>query len=273
MMIRTVFHQLRLSFLFAPARTCSSFRSLSSQQAVDLALVFANPLPPLLASLLSRALPPSLSGDALLVALHPHITGLDTPLRTRVMRTRARLEFFKNLSLVIEIDSSGRWMVPTGEVDVTFSFFFNQAVVGLSHKLCKRLQACRIAWEKLTEPRVDVDAWGHPGLPRTRLDLTVVDPEAVHCWLLRMLSERKRASAEKAHEGLGVDSEQFGLGLDSLLRKLAGYKQSAKQLEETEADLCWSGESSRACRWRGAPPRGSSRPQGTRPPEDRTFCS
>ena len=72
------------------------------RRSLDLALVFANPLPPLLASLLSRALPPSLSGDALLVALHPHITGLDTPLRTRVMRTRVRLEFFKILSFVFE---------------------------------------------------------------------------------------------------------------------------------------------------------------------------
>ena len=32
--------------------------------------------------------------------------------------------------------------------------------------------------ERLTEPRVDVDAWGHPGLPHMRLDFTVVDAEA-----------------------------------------------------------------------------------------------
>ena len=34
--------------------------------------------------------------------------------------------------------------------------------------------------ERLTEPRVDVDAWGHPGLPHMRLDFTVVDAEAIH---------------------------------------------------------------------------------------------
>ena len=80
--------------------------------------------------------------------------------------------------------------------------------------------------------RVDVDAWNHPGLPHTRLDFTVVDPEAVHCWLLRMLNKRKRASAEKAHEvweataSLCNSAGRFGLGLDSLLRKLAGCKRA-----------------------------------------------
>ena len=34
---------------------------------------------------------------------------------------------------------------------------------------------------RLTEPRVDVDAWRHPGLPHMRLDFTVVDAEALHC--------------------------------------------------------------------------------------------
>ena len=34
--------------------------------------------------------------------------------------------------------------------------------------------------DRLTEPRVDVDAWGHPGLPHVRLDFTVADAEAIH---------------------------------------------------------------------------------------------
>ena len=34
--------------------------------------------------------------------------------------------------------------------------------------------------DRLTEPRVDVDAWGHPGQPHMRLDFTVVDAEALH---------------------------------------------------------------------------------------------
>ena len=34
--------------------------------------------------------------------------------------------------------------------------------------------------DRLTEPRVDVDAWGHPGLPHIRLGFTVVDAEAIH---------------------------------------------------------------------------------------------
>ena len=33
--------------------------------------------------------------------------------------------------------------------------------------------------ERLTEPRVDVDAWGHLGLPHMRLHFTVVDAEAL----------------------------------------------------------------------------------------------
>ena len=34
--------------------------------------------------------------------------------------------------------------------------------------------------DRFTEPRVDVDAWGHAGLPHIRLDFTVVDAEAIH---------------------------------------------------------------------------------------------
>ena len=36
-----------------------------------------------------------------------------------------------------------------------------------------------LATEKLTEPRIDVDAWEHPGLPHIRLDFTEVDAESL----------------------------------------------------------------------------------------------
>ena len=36
-----------------------------------------------------------------------------------------------------------------------------------------------LATEKLSEPRVNVDAWGHLGLPYIRLDFTVLDAEAI----------------------------------------------------------------------------------------------
>ena len=34
--------------------------------------------------------------------------------------------------------------------------------------------------EVVSRRSVDVDAWGHPGLPHIRLDFTVVDAEALH---------------------------------------------------------------------------------------------
>ena len=57
--------------------------------------------------------------------------------------------------------------------------------------------------EKLTEPRVDVDAWGHPGLPHIRLDFTVVDAEALHYpSAMRKAQDTapEAAQAEKAKE-------------------------------------------------------------------------
>ena len=60
-----------------------------------------------------------------------------------------------------------------------------------------------LATEKLTEPRVDVDARGHPGLPHMRLDLTVVDAEALHySSVMRKAQEQAPAAAqaEKAKE-------------------------------------------------------------------------
>ena len=94
----------------APASSCTTSRALGSAfaarpsvfsyEAADLALAFIDRLPALLASLLSRALPSSPSGVALLAILHPPTTGVDEPLRTRVVRTRVQLECFEILGLV-----------------------------------------------------------------------------------------------------------------------------------------------------------------------------
>ena len=69
-----------------------------------------------------------------------------------------------------------------------------------------------LATEKLTEPRVDVDAWGHPGLPHMRFDLTIVDAEALHYSsamrkhksrrpLQHKWRKRRKANMEKTKEG------------------------------------------------------------------------
>ena len=97
--------------------------------------------------------------------------------------------------------------------------------------------------EKLTEPRIDVDAWGHPGLPHIRLDFTVVDAETLHYYSAMRKAQKTApaaAQAEKAKKskygktkgGVGVTgiamklSGRFGPGLDALLRRLAGYKRA-----------------------------------------------
>ena len=100
-----------------------------------------------------------------------------------------------------------------------------------------------LATEKLTEPRVDVDAWGHLGLPHMRLDLTIVDAEALHYFSVMRKAQEKApaaAQAEKAKEnkygktngGVGVMgiavqlSGRFGPRLDTLRRQLAGYERA-----------------------------------------------
>ena len=95
--------------------------------------------------------------------------------------------------------------------------------------------------ERLTEPRVDVDAWGHPGLLHIRLDFTVVDAEALHysSTMSKALETAPAAAqAEKPKESKygktkgGVTGTamqlngRFGPGLDALLRRLAGYKRA-----------------------------------------------
>ena len=60
--------------------------------------------------------------------------------------------------------------------------------------------------DRLTEPRVDVDAWGHPGLPHMRLDFTVVDAEALHySSAMRKAQDTAPAAAqaEKSKENKG----------------------------------------------------------------------
>ena len=100
-----------------------------------------------------------------------------------------------------------------------------------------------LATEKLTEPRVDVDAWGHPGLPHIRFDYTVVDAEALHLTsAMRKAQEKAPAAAQaekakankygNAKRGIGVMgiamqlSGRFGPRLDALLRKLAGFQRA-----------------------------------------------
>ena len=59
-----------------------------------------------------------------------------------------------------------------------------------------------LVMEKLTEPRVDVDAWGHPGLPHIRLNFTVVDAEAFHySSAMRKAQETAPAAAQAESEG------------------------------------------------------------------------
>ena len=48
-----------------------------------------------------------------------------------------------------------------------------------------------------TEPRVDIDAWGHPGLPHLRLDFTAIDPDAQHWATHRAVPAGAAAHAER----------------------------------------------------------------------------
>ena len=118
----------RLSF-------CSStinFPSVSSYEAADLALAFIDPLHPLLASLLSRAQPSPPSGVALLDTVNPPIAGVHKPLRAGVVRTRVQLKLFEILGLLFaQTTMQFFWderMMPSGDIDVTFSFCFSCVV-------------------------------------------------------------------------------------------------------------------------------------------------
>ena len=127
----------------------------------------------------------------------------------------------------------------------------------LTHKACvdaglrsqQEVVVPALAIEKLTEPRVDVDAWGHPGLPHLRLDFTVTDPRtehfsSAHREIAGAAAKAEGAKAEKYGTpigGVGVTglalelSGRFGPGLDSLLRRLAGYRRALQSAAGREA--------------------------------------
>ena len=95
-----------------------------------------------------------------------------------------------------------------------------------------------LATENLTEPRVDVDAWGHPRLPHIRLEFTVVDEEALHyssamrkgqeAPVVAQAQRAKESKYGKPTGGVGVTgislqlNGRFVPGLDMLLRSLRG---------------------------------------------------
>ena len=100
-----------------------------------------------------------------------------------------------------------------------------------------------LATEKLTEPRVDVNAWGHPGLPHIRLDFSVVDAESLHySSVVRKGQEKAPAAAQaerlkeskygRGRERVGVTgislqlSGSFSPELDALLRRLPEYTRA-----------------------------------------------
>ena len=102
----------------------------------------------------------------------------------------------------------------------------------------------RLATEKLTEPRVDVDARGHPGLPHTRLDFSrrcgssarlLCHAEKTRGGTGCSTSRTKASKHGRAREGVGVAGisvqlgGRFGPGLYALLRKLAGYKRAVSK--------------------------------------------
>ena len=94
----------------------------------------------------------------------------------------------------------------------------------------------------MLEPRIDVDAWGHPALPHMRLDITVVDPDAER---YQQTSDSMAPAAEKAErgkvnkyggiqggvavQGLGLElSGRLGPTFDRTLRQLAGMARAER---------------------------------------------
>ena len=63
-----------------------------------------------------------------------------------------------------------------------------------------------MATDKLTELWVDVDAWGHPGLPHIRLHFTVVDEEAHH----HSSAMRKGQAAPAAAQAERAKTNKYG---------------------------------------------------------------
>ena len=133
----------------------------------------------------------------------------------------------------------------------------HNAGCALLHSSCKEagLHAQRevivpdLATDKLKEPRVDVDAWGHPGLPHLRLDFTVVDPDAQRYFSLTdapghaadTAEAGKRGKYGKSKGGMGVDgmalelTGRFGPELDAHLRRCAGLARATAVAHGREA--------------------------------------
>ena len=92
-----------------------------------------------------------------------------------------------------------------------------------------------LATAKRAEPRIDIGAWGHPGLPHLRLDVTVADPAAD-----RNAGGTDRAERSKATKygiprgGVGVTglalalTGRLGTQFDRLLRHLAGLARAER---------------------------------------------
>ena len=106
-----------------------------------------------------------------------------------------------------------------------------------------------LATPKLTQPRVDVDAWGHTGLPHLRIDFTTVTASAAR---YQRAQHRPAQAAETAEQGkankyghrpggVGVTgaamelSGRHGSSLDSILRKFAGYARANATATGTDA--------------------------------------
>ena len=98
-----------------------------------------------------------------------------------------------------------------------------------------------LATPKLTEPRIDVDAWGHPGYPHLRIDFTVAGNAAKRYQQAIATPAQAAETAERgkrnkygaaAAGGVQVSGAalelkgRHGPGLDQLLRTLAGLARA-----------------------------------------------
>ena len=110
-----------------------------------------------------------------------------------------------------------------------------------------------LATAQLTEPRIDIDAWGHPGLPHLRLDVTVVDPAAERYAKVRGQPAGPAQMAERGKAvkyglppgGVGVTglaletTGRLGPNFAALLVQLAGFARAARAAagQETTREL------------------------------------
>ena len=116
------------------------------------------------------------------------------------------------------------------------------------HSVCREagLRAQRevlvpaLATPKLKEPRIDIDAWGHPGLPHMRLDFTTASPAAARYQRVNRATAQAAAAAENGKtnkyggavggvfvQGLALElTGRYGPNLDALLRRCAGLART-----------------------------------------------